>query len=561
MTTALPAPLTERYRPHTLSGLVGQREAVARLRQFAESWGFPGHPPRLRAALLEGVPGTGKTAAAYALAEELGWGVVELGASDVRNHLTLEGVAGRASLSNGFSETGEYLDASKGRRTLILLDDADSMSSQGSPASSRRAAPSISWPDFLRGRYRSVEALNQAWGLVEGSSPPPYPSFPALPATGPRGNLAKRKEVLSDLEDWRNTARATDYSDRGGLATLAALVRESHQPILLTALDGRKLSRANPAFRTGVVRIRFLPLHDEVVRSHLNRVAASEHLRVSDEVVRLIARQVRGDLRAALTDLEVAAALPPQVPPEEVLGWRDVEGNLYDATSLFLGEPRFFRAVEVMERTSTSPDELLPWIEENLAAFAGSPEGVARGFHRLAQAQVLLGRAQRQRIWSQWGFASELMTGGVSVAIHSPHPSSLTRPRVEFPRFLGQMGSSRNRRGVRAALLGKVASSGHLSSRKAAEDVLPYLERVFTLPSPGAGAAGLTQGHRVQVGLARELRLGAPELALLLRVEEDHPSVQLLLREAEGSARAGDSRPPTPESGGPKGRRRQRTLF
>ncbi|EQD35197.1 replication factor C large subunit, partial [mine drainage metagenome] len=78
------APLAERYRPHTLSGIVGQREAVTRLRQFAESWGFPGHPPRLRAALLEGVPGTGKTAAAYALAEEMGWGLVELGASDVR---------------------------------------------------------------------------------------------------------------------------------------------------------------------------------------------------------------------------------------------------------------------------------------------------------------------------------------------------------------------------------------------------------------------------------------------------------------------------------------------
>lgn len=555
------APLAERYRPHTLSGIVGQREAVARLRQFAESWGFPGHPPRLRAALLEGVPGTGKTAAAYALAEEMGWGLVELGASDVRNRLTLEGVAGRASLSSGFSEGGEYLDAAKGRRTLILLDDADSMSTQGSPASARRSAPSTAWPEFLRTRYRSIEALNRAWGLTEGSTPAPFAGFQALPATGPRGNLAKRKEVLLDLEDWRNTAGTTDYSDRGGLSTLASLLRETRQPMALTALDGRTLSRANPAFRTGVLRIRFLPLHDEVVRSHLNRVVTSEHLRVSDEVVRIIARQVRGDLRAALNDLEVASALPPQVPPEEVLGWRDVEGNLYDATSLFLGEPRFFRSVEVMDRTSTSPDELLPWIEENLAAFAGSPEGISRGFQRLAQAQVLLGRAQRQRIWSQWGFASEMMTGGVSVAIHSPNASPLPRPRVEFPRFLGRMGSTRSRRGVRASLTGKAARYAHLSSRKATEELLPYLERIFALPSPGPGPEMLSQGHGIQVGLTRELGLAAPEVALLLRVEEDHPSVQLLLRDAEGEGRGENAHPPPGETGSSKGRRRQRTLF
>ena len=555
------APLAERYRPRTLSGIVGQREAVDRLRQFAESWGFPGHPPRLRAALLEGVPGTGKTAAAYALAEELGWGLVELGASDVRNRVTLEEVVGRASLSNGFSEDGRYLDAAKGRRTLILLDDADSMSSQGTPASTRRPSPSTSWPDFLRTRYRTIEALNQAWRLVEGSTPAPFPSFQALPATGPRGNLAKRKEVLLDLEDWRRTAGTTDYSDRGGLATLATLLRESRQPMVLTALDGRVLSRANPAFRTGVVRIRFLPLHDEVVRSHLNRVAVSEHLRVSDEVVRLITRQVRGDLRAALNDLEVASALPPQVPPEEVLGWRDVEGNLYDATGLFLGEPRFFRSVEVRDRTSTSPDELLPWIEENLASFASSPAGLSRGFQRLALAQVMLGRAQRQRIWSQWGFASEMMTGGVSVAIHPSGASPLPRPRVGFPRYLGQMGSSRNRRGVRASLTGKVARYAHLSSRKASEDLLPYLERSFTLPSAGGGGEPFLPGHGIQVELTRELGLAASEVALLLRVEEDHPSVQLILREAAGEGSSGGPGTASRGSRPAPGRRRQRTLF
>ncbi len=556
-----PLPLAERLRPRSLSGIVGQPEALAKLRQFAESWRFPGHPPRARAALLEGVPGTGKTASAYALAEDFGWGVVELGASDIRNRESLERIAGRASLANSFSEDGRYLDVARGGRTLILIDDADSMSTQAATARPS-LAPTVSWGQFLRTRYRTVEALNQAWKLSpdQPGRPDPLERFEQLTATGPRGNLARLPEVQRDLEDWKATRVTVDYSDRGGAGTVASLLRETLQPLLLTAIDARALTRANSAFRQYATRIRFLPLHDEVVRGHLHQVALAEGFAVSEEVLRTIAKHVRGDLRAALNDLEVASAVPPGIPPDEVLGWRDMEGNLYDATRLFLSEPRFFRGAEVMERTSTSPDELLPWIEENLDRSADSPGARGLAWARLGRAQLALVRAQRQRVWSQWSFASEMMTGGVSMALH---PSGRARPAppVEFPRFLGMMGSSRTRRTLRSRLELKLGRAGHLSAAKVSEEMLPFVEQLFARKGAVGRTQGLSASHSLEVALIRSLSLEPAEIALLLGVEEDHPSVRTLVGEAEtASPFPGTDEGPGPT--GPKGKRKsQRSLF
>src|SRR2546430_6785896 len=73
----------EKYRPKTLDEIVGNPTAVAELRKWAAAWG-KGRPDR-RAVILQGGPGIGKTSAALALANEMGWSAIEVKASDSRN--------------------------------------------------------------------------------------------------------------------------------------------------------------------------------------------------------------------------------------------------------------------------------------------------------------------------------------------------------------------------------------------------------------------------------------------------------------------------------------------
>jgi len=116
---------TEKYRPKSLDEIVGNDAAVSSMRRWAESWNKG--KPSSRAVVLRGEPGTGKTSAALALANDFEWDVVEMNASDHRNAASIKKIAGVGAISQTFSVTGEFLSSSAGRRKLIVLDEADNL--------------------------------------------------------------------------------------------------------------------------------------------------------------------------------------------------------------------------------------------------------------------------------------------------------------------------------------------------------------------------------------------------------------------------------------------------
>src|SRR2546429_8792115 len=115
----------EDYRPKSLRDVVGNPTAVAELEKWALSW-QKGVPDR-RAVILAGPPGTGKTSAAIALANDMGWTVVEMNASDRRNAEAVRQIALRGATAQTFSDSGEFLTAAAGGRKLVLLDEADNL--------------------------------------------------------------------------------------------------------------------------------------------------------------------------------------------------------------------------------------------------------------------------------------------------------------------------------------------------------------------------------------------------------------------------------------------------
>ncbi len=106
---------TEKYRPKTLSEIVGHIKALEELKIWAQAWmhGIP----EARAVVLYGRAGIGKTTAAHALAHDMGWEVVEMNASDQRTADIIEKVAGSGSQMGTFS----------GTRRLVIMDEADNI--------------------------------------------------------------------------------------------------------------------------------------------------------------------------------------------------------------------------------------------------------------------------------------------------------------------------------------------------------------------------------------------------------------------------------------------------
>jgi DNA polymerase III delta prime subunit len=540
-------PLSERLRPTRLDDVIGNGTAREQLRTWAERWNSA-RPPAQRAAVLSGPPGVGKTSSALALAAEMGWSVVEMNASDARNERAIEQVAGRASISHTLLETP---GARGGSRALILLDEADSLSGRVTETARAPLTPP-SLREFLRSRYGTVGDLNAAWGLRAGSKPVPFEEWEKVPRSP--GNFAWARLPLArrDIDDWRGSGKPRDNSDRGGLGAIARLVRATRQPLLLTVNDEQVLTRYSAVFRTAVARVRFGPVRDREMSSRLGQIAQRESIELAEGTVDAIVRRAHGDVRAALNDLDAIAPLPKGPLQLALVGVRDIASDFAAVTEEVLSSARFYRSGEIRDRLDAPPDDLFPWIEENLPFFA--PDGAHReaAVGSLAEAERLLARARRFRVWGLWSYASEVMSGGVSLSIRdTPVPIA---GRAQFPRFLGDMGRTRVARATRDGIAQKAGRRFHLSRAKARATTLPFLERLFDAYGDPRLRANLAN---VVVRIVRELDLSAEEIGYIAQIPADADLIEeLLIRgEAEGSPTAPGE--PTEEAETPKDEARE----
>ena len=427
---------TEKYRPKTLSSVVGNPKAVADLTAWAKQWAAG--TPRYKAAVLMGSPGIGKTTSAEALARDMGWDIIEMNASDQRTGEAIKQTALKGAFSNTFGEDGEFLTTRDGKRKLIVLDEADSLF----------------------------------------------------------GN-----------------------ADRGAMPVIVELIRTSKQPVLLIVNDFYELSRKSAAIKSETLQITFQkPTSVSIVKA-LRNICRNEGIEAEDEVLRLIADNSNGDVRAAVRDLESISMGRKVLTAEDAseLSNRIIRKNIYDLMYSIFRKNDPFGARRLMMDVDEEPRTVMMWVDENLPYEYRDPYDLYRGYNQLSRADIFLGRVSRRQYFGLWSYAGDLMSAGVSTAKRN---SSYNRDRIRFPMYLSKLSRSKGIRATKAALCQKLADYTHNSTKRVSQDILDPIRTIFR------------QDPEFRSVLVHDAMLDEDDVGFLLGEKSDSKKVKEIMAEA-----------------------------
>ncbi len=205
---------TEKYRPTTLSEVRGNNKARDKLEEWAETW-----DDHRKAVIVHGSPGVGKTSAAHALANDMGWPVMELNASDDRKADVIERVAGEASKS------GTLTGGEAGRR-LVILDEADNFHGSADYGGSRevtKVVKNASQPIVLVANefYDMSQSLRNACETIEFRDVSKRSIVPVL------RDICRREGIEYDEAALEKIADSTSGDLRSAVNDLQAIAEEA----------------------------------------------------------------------------------------------------------------------------------------------------------------------------------------------------------------------------------------------------------------------------------------------------------------------------------------------
>jgi replication factor C large subunit len=284
-------------------------------------------------------------------------------------------------------------------------------------------------------------------------------------------SLGKRGKII--LVDEVDALSGTQ--DRGAVAELVKIIEKSLCPIVLTATDAY-----HPKLR-GLLRlcklIKFGRVHLLAMIKRLKFICQQEGVEADEEILRRIARQTGGDLRAAILDLQSIAFGKRKISLADIeaISHRETKQDIFETLKVIFKTQDVRTAIEVLRAADKDPDEIFWWLEQNLPTeYKG--EELARALDWLSRADMFNARVRIRQRWRMRMYANELMAAGVATAKREPYMHFVSyKPPARLMRY----GRVKISRALMLELCKKLSKELHTSSKIVIDCYLPLLRIIF----------------------------------------------------------------------------------
>ena len=410
---------TERHRPTSESHLEGNETQRQKIRKWLDDW--KNGVPKNKAILLVGPPGVGKTTVARAIAQDMGWNVIELNASDARNAASIRKAATKGATHRSLFFNPDEND----KKTLILIDEVD----------------------HLSGGLRSVSESRI-------------------------NNAIKVNADPSEAVQLKG--------DTGGKAELLKLLAETKQPVILACnevmgLWGKSSNwrSTRERFQRLLMTINFERASKDALRNIARRVLNSESIEYDTAAIEALTNNNPGDLRALVRDLQVICASGTNSIDEAAvmqyveLSERDVSVEVFPGLSELYKSNHAHDAIKLGISIDKAPSELLNWIHWNNPSIFTNKKAIDRGNRALCQSSKMLISMYQNTAHRSWYWSSQISGLAASVVNQQDLTGKLY---PSYPNFL-RRGSTQGR----STIINRLTDITGASKSSVREELLPLL--------------------------------------------------------------------------------------
>ncbi|PIO08660.1 hypothetical protein COU59_00680 [Candidatus Pacearchaeota archaeon CG10_big_fil_rev_8_21_14_0_10_34_12] len=215
--------------------------------------------------------------------------------------------------------------------------------------------------------------------------------------------INKTKIILVDEAD------GLSGTDRGGVPELISLITNSKYPVIITANDVWKKNLTPLRGKAELVRLKEIDY--KTIKNVLIQILKKENLFVENDVLTEISLKVKGDLRAAINDLQKEALVKSRIPLDE----RNREKDIFNVLREIYKSKPSQEMLSLFDSLNMPLDEVMLWIEKNTPAEYHGKE-LERAMDLLSKADVFKGRIYKQQYWRFLVYENIFLSYGISSA-------------------------------------------------------------------------------------------------------------------------------------------------
>jgi replication factor C large subunit len=272
--------------------------------------------------------------------------------------------------------------------------------------------------------------------------------------------------------------------DRGGVGALLKIIKTTKNPIILTANDLSD-QKFNTLKRT-IKEIKYKSIQKTTILKVLQKICKAEHIEYDDHALEQLSENAKGDLRAAINDLQSVAAGKTSLKAADLYNLhqiRDEEKTIFEALRVIFHDQKIETIQRILWQVNISTRDfglLMQRINEIIPEHMQDPEELANAYQALSKADIVWGEINRKaekEVWRLFPYFSLELSAGVSLA-RTKTPYKFVNYYALFPRFFFQ-NIGKLKRGDMAGIGQKIRNKTGLSSSNAIEEYLPFLSLIF----------------------------------------------------------------------------------